>query len=98
MAASVDIGALIAKRADFKGGDAFLAGTGLRVKRIVVYYKLGYSPEEIAAKYGHITLAQVHAALAYYHANQGEIEASLAEDDREIEAFERQSWERRGAS
>ena len=98
MAASVDIGALIAKRADFKGGDAFLAGTGLRVKRIVVYYKLGYSPEEIAAKYGHITLAQVHAALAYYHANQGEIEASLAEDDREIEALERQSWERRGAS
>ena len=96
MAASVDIGALIAKRADFKGGDAFLAGTGLRVKRIVAYYKLGYSPEEIAAEYGHVSLAQVHASLAYYHANQGEIEASLAEDDRAIEALERQSRQHHG--
>jgi seryl-tRNA(Sec) selenium transferase len=65
-------------------------GTGVRVKRIVAFYKLGFSPEQIADKYGHINLAQVHAALAYYYANRDEIEASLAMDDRAIEALERE--------
>jgi uncharacterized protein (DUF433 family) len=45
MAASVDIGTLIEKRPAFKGGDACVAGTGVRVKQIIVYYKLGFSPE-----------------------------------------------------
>jgi homoserine acetyltransferase len=31
----------------------------------------------------HLTLAQVYAALAYYHANRDEIEADLAEEDAE---------------
>ena len=51
------------------------------VRRIAVYDKLGYAAEEIAAKYGHITLAGVHAALAYYYANREEIEADLAADE-----------------
>src|SRR5690348_2984993 len=90
MAASVDIGTLIERRSAFKGGDAYVAGTGVRVKQIVVYYKLGFSPEQIADKYGHVNLAQVHAALAYYHANQDEIEAALSADDQAIEALERE--------
>ena len=85
MTAPVDIGTLIAKRPDFKGGDAYVAGTGLRVKRIVVYYQQGYLPEEIADKYDHLNLTQVYAALAYYHANRDEIDASLSEDDRASE-------------
>jgi hypothetical protein len=31
----------------------------------------------------HLSLAQVYAALAYYHANRDEIEADLAEEDSE---------------
>ncbi|UXE64941.1 MAG: hypothetical protein KA717_32395 [Woronichinia naegeliana WA131] len=31
----------------------------------------------------HLSLAQVYAALAYYHANRDEIEANLAEEDAE---------------
>jgi uncharacterized protein (DUF433 family) len=96
MAATVDIGTLIAKRSDFKGGDAYIVGTGLRVKRIAAYYKQGYTPEEIVDKHGHVSLAQVYAALAYYHANREEIEASLVEDDRAIEELERVGRERRG--
>lgn len=49
--------------------------------RIAGWYKQGMSPEEIAPQYGHISLAQVHAALAYYHANPEEIEADLAAED-----------------
>ena len=38
---------------------------------------MGLIPEEIARKFGHLSLAQVHAALAYYHANRDEIDADL---------------------
>ena len=48
----------------------------------------GLIPEEIARKFGHLSLAQVHTALAYYHANQGEIDADLESEGRETEAFE----------
>jgi hypothetical protein len=30
--------------------------------------------------YPHLTLAQVHAALAYYHVNRDEIETDIAEE------------------
>ena len=39
---------------------------------------------------GHLSLAQVHAALAYYHANQAEIDADLEAEARETEALEQQ--------
>ena len=39
---------------------------------------MGLIPEEIVRKFGHVSLAQVHAALAYYHANQAENDDDLA--------------------
>jgi uncharacterized protein (DUF433 family) len=46
-------------------------------------------PEEIAHKFGHLSLAQVHAALAYYYANQTEIDGDLEAEARETAALER---------
>ena len=43
-------------------------------------------PEEILRKFGHLALTQVHAALAYYHANQVEIDADLEAEVQETEA------------
>ncbi len=57
-----------------------VAGTSVSVQRIAGWYKLGLSPEEIAENFGHLSLAQVHAALAYY-SNREEIEAHLRDDD-----------------
>ena len=52
---------------------------------------MGQVPEEIVQTFGgHLSLAQVHAALAYYYANQAEIDTDLEADDRETEALERQ--------
>ncbi len=52
---------------------------------------MGQIPEEIVQTFGgHLSLVQVHAALAYYYANQAEIDRDLEADDRETEAFERQ--------
>ncbi len=89
MTVSMDIGTLISRRADFKSGDACIAGTGVRVKTIAGWYKVGHSPEQIADGYEHITIAQVYAALAYYHANRAEIEALMAEDERVIDELKR---------
>jgi hypothetical protein len=46
------------------------------------------SCEEIAHEIGHITLAQVFAALAYYHANREEIEADLVNEKDIAEQLE----------
>ena len=87
---SVDIGSLIVISPDMKHGRPRLAGTGITVQRIALWYKLGYRPEEMVRKYPHLTLAHVHAALAYYHANQAEIEAGIAADEAEYERLERE--------
>jgi uncharacterized protein (DUF433 family) len=50
---------------------------------MVILYKQGASAEEIVRRMSHLSLAQVYAALAYYHANRNEIEAELAEEDAE---------------
>jgi len=87
----VEIGSLITRSPGVKGGRACVAGTGVTVKRIVGWHRLGMSPEEIAAQYGHLRLAQVHAALAYYYANREEIEADLVEETAEYDRLARQS-------
>ena len=91
--ATVDIGTLIVRTPDVRGGRSRIAGTGVTVQRIVGWYKLGLSPEEIAEELGHLTLAQVHAALAYYHANREEIESALAAEQAEADRFARQHYE-----
>jgi uncharacterized protein (DUF433 family) len=89
MAVTTDIGTLIVRDPEIRGGRPRIAGTGVTVQRIVSWYKLGLSPEETVDRIGHLSLAQVYAALAYYHANREEIEASLKADDEEAEALER---------
>jgi uncharacterized protein (DUF433 family) len=72
-----DIGSLIVRSEDIRGGRPRVAGTGVTVRRIVGWYKQGLSPEEIITELPHLSLAQVYAALTYYHANREEIEADI---------------------
>jgi hypothetical protein len=46
---------------------------------------MGLNAEEIVERIGHFTLAQVYAALTYYHANPQEIEAYLATEKADYE-------------
>lgn len=85
---SVEINSLLVKSPEIRHGRPRIAGTGITIHRIAAWYKLGHSPEEIARRYGHLTVAQVYAALAYYHANQAEIEAEIASDETEAESLE----------
>jgi len=89
MAASIDIGSLIVSSPEIRGGRPRIAGTGVTVRRIAAWSNLGCLPEEIAAKIPHLSLAQVHAALAYYYANRTEVDADLAEEEEETEPWMR---------
>jgi uncharacterized protein (DUF433 family) len=83
MSTATDIGTLITSSPDLDNGRPIITGTKTSVRRVVVLYKEGASAEEIARRISHLSLAQVYAALAYYHANCDEIEADLAEEDVE---------------
>lgn len=77
----VDIGTLITRTPGIREGRPCIAGTGVSVMRIAVYNDMGYTPEEIAIGYGHLTPAQVYAALTYYYANKAEIDADIADEE-----------------
>ena len=64
----------------------------MTVQRIVVWYKLGLMPEEIAERIGHLSLAQVYAALAYYHANREAVDSEIADEDAEYERLAREYY------
>jgi uncharacterized protein (DUF433 family) len=83
MQATTDIGSLIVSSSEIRGGRPRIAGTGVTVRRVVSWYKRGLTPEEIADQFGHLSLAQIYAALAYYHANRDAIEADLATEETE---------------
>lgn len=63
-------------------GRPTIAGTGVAVRTVVGHYKLGLSPEDIAAEMS-LELAGVYAALTYYHLNREEIEADFLSNAEE---------------
>jgi len=94
----VDIGKLIVASPDIRNNRARIAGTGVTVQRVVGWYKPGLTPEEISDRIGHLNLAQVHAALAYYHANREQVEADLEAEEAEGDRAERTLLARRQAA
>ncbi len=97
---STEIATLLVSSPDVCGGRLRIDGTRITVNQIVVLYKQGYSAERIADEYPHLTMAQVYAALAHYHANQDEIEADLEAERKETNgqtnaltgSLEREIW------
>ena len=86
-----EIGGLISRSPEIRGGRPCIAGTGVSARRIAQWYIMGATPEEILRKVPHLLLAQVHAALAYYRANLDEIETDLETEDCEAERLEKRS-------
>ena len=85
MTAIIDISTLIVKNEDICGNRPIIAGTRLSVQQIAVLTKQGLSPQDIVREYQNLSSAKVHAALAYYYANQEEIETYLAAEKLEHE-------------
>ena len=71
-------------------GKPVIRGTRITVERVATLYRQGQNAEDIAQTYPHLSLGQVYAALAYYHANRDEIDSALAAADAEYDALKRQ--------
>lgn len=69
-------------------GQAWIAGANTKVKEVVLdWIAYGYSPEEIHFQYPHLSMAQIHAAFAYYYDHQEEMDAEIARDYEEVKAL-----------
>ena len=74
---------LIVSDPKVRNGRPIIAGTTLRVQDIAIAHVLkGYALEEVLRQYPTVSLAQVHAALAYYYEHKAEIDKQIEEDDK----------------
>jgi uncharacterized protein (DUF433 family) len=79
-------------RSGYCGGEPHILGHRIKVRHVAVWHEgMGMSPAEIAATYPTITLAQIHAALAYYFSHRDEIQAAIADEDRFVEELKAKS-------
>jgi uncharacterized protein (DUF433 family) len=69
------------------GGKPRIAGHRIKVQDIVIWHeRMGMSPDKIVYNHPNITLADVYAALAYYHDHREEIRQQIEQG----EAFAKQ--------
>jgi len=72
------------------GGKPRLAGHRITVQNIALWHEcnewMGRTVDEIATEYD-LTLADVHAALAYYYAHQLEIDQSIRDSKSFVDAL-----------
>ena len=81
----------ITRTAGVCGGKPRVAGQRIKVKHLVVEHEqMGMCPDEICSVHPSLTLAEVHAALAYYFDHREEIQADLQAD----EAYLQESMQR----
>lgn len=75
-------------------GRAWIDDTNVKVMEVALD-KIAYawSPEAIHIQHPHLSLAQIHAALAYYYDNKEEFDAQIERDLREVEALRAQAGE-----
>jgi len=68
------------------GGRARIDGHRITVEDVAIWHeRMGMSPDEIVSAYPSITLADVHAALAYYYENRDRIDADILEGERFVQ-------------
>ena len=73
-------------------GVAKIIGSRSKVRQIVMDVRNGLSPADIHEQYPHLSMAQIHAALAYYYDHTAEIDAEIEAGRRvadELQAAQR---------
>lgn len=73
------------------GGKPCIAGHRIRVQDVVVWHEAwGMSPDEIVSQFPQVTLADVYAALAYYHDHREDIRRDIEDADAVIRGAQAQ--------
>ena len=74
------------------GGKPRIANTRIRVQDIYVWHELkGQSPDEIVSKFPQLSLADVHAALAYFWDHKDEILRQMQDDEAFVSQMKAQA-------
>jgi uncharacterized protein (DUF433 family) len=82
----------IEKKPEVCGGKACVIGTRIRVQDVYVWHELqGLSPDEIVTNFPQLSLADVHAAMAYYWDNPQEIQQEMAEAETRLQQLKHAS-------
>lgn len=68
-----------------RNGGFWIAGKRVALDTIVYAYSTGHSPESIQEALPAVSLEEVYGAIAFYLANLPEVEATLVEDEPELE-------------
>jgi len=76
-----------------RDGGYWVAGTRVSLDSVVYAFLRGAAPEGIAQSYPVLSLEEVYGAIAFYLANQAEIETMLASSDREFELLRKHTRE-----
>jgi uncharacterized protein (DUF433 family) len=75
-------------------GEARIEGSRMKVKHLVLESRAnGWGPRELQEQFPSLSLAQIHAALAYYHAHQIEMDAQIERDFRDVETMRQAAGE-----
>ena len=70
-------------------GVAWVDETNTKVMEIALdAIAQGWSPKEIHLNHPHLSLAQIHAALAYYYDHKSNLDAEIEEGLRRVEAMQ----------
>src|ERR1700693_5002063 len=65
-------------------GVAWIPGANTKVIEVVLdKLAYGWSPEEMHLQHPHLSLAQIHAALAYYYEHQEQLDSDIARRRKE---------------
>ncbi len=76
---------MIAKTPETCSGRARIAGTRIKVEHVYNWVeRQGMTPADVVREYPHLSMAQVHAALAYYWSHQDEIQRDIDEGERTV--------------
>jgi uncharacterized protein (DUF433 family) len=69
-------------------GKAWIDDTNVKVIEVVLdHTSYKSSPEEMHREYPHLSLAQIHAALAYYYDHQQEFDEEIERQVQRIDAL-----------
>jgi uncharacterized protein (DUF433 family) len=89
MATNLALDRFIETTPGVSGGKPRIAGRRITVQNIAIWHeRMGLSADQIATDY-ELSLAEVYAALAYYHDHRDEIEQSIREGQALVEEMRR---------
>ncbi len=73
-------------------GVAWIDDANIKVTEVVLdRLAYGWSPEEIHFQHPHLSLAQIHAALAHYYDHQATLDAEIARQEETIRRLRREA-------